>query len=81
MVHLPAPKTPYAKGIVFEKDTPIFCTRKQPIIFIKNGVIDQRETDMMALRWKIFHFNVCIAEQNQEEIRKCAKCFATLILE
>lgn len=81
MVHLPAPKTHYAKDIVFDKDTPIFCTSKQPIIFIKNGVIDQRETDMMAVRWKIFHFNVRIAEQNQKEIRKCAKCFATLILE
>lgn len=79
MVHLPAPKTHYAKDIVFDKDTPIFC--KQPIIFIKNGVIDQRETDMMAVRWKIFHFNVRIAEQNQKEIPKCAKCFATLILE
>ena len=81
MVHLPAPKTHYAKDIVFDKDTPIFCTSKQPIIFIKNGVIDQRETDMMAVRWKIFHFNVRIAEQNQKEIPKCAKCFATLILE
>ena len=75
MVHLPARKTHYAK------DTPIFCTSKQPIIFIKNGVIDQRETDMMAVRWKIFHFNVRIDEQNQKEIRKCAKCFASLILE
>ena len=35
----------------------------------------------LAVRWKIFHFNVRIAEQNQKEIRKCAKCFATLILE
>ena len=81
MVHLPAPKTHYAKDIVFDKDTPIFITSKQPIIFIKNGVIDQRETDMMAVRWKIFHFNVRIAEQNQKEFQKCAKCFATLILE
>ena len=35
MVHLPAPKTQYAKDIVFDKDTPIFCTSKQLIIFIK----------------------------------------------
>ena len=34
MVHLPAPKTHYAKDIVFDKDTPIFCTSEQPIIFI-----------------------------------------------
>ena len=73
-MHLPAPKTHYAKDIVFDKDTPIF-------LFIKNGVIDQRETDMMAVRWKIFHFNVSIDEQNQKEIRKFAKCFTSLILE
>ncbi|KAK2549578.1 hypothetical protein P5673_029967 [Acropora cervicornis] len=60
VVHLPAPKTHYAKDIVFEKDTPIFCTGKQPFIYIKNGVIDQRETEMMPVRWKIFQFNVQI---------------------
>ena len=81
MVHLPAPKTHYAKDIVFDKDTPIFCTGKQPIIYIKSGVIDQRETDMMSVRWKIFHFNVRIDKQNQKEIPKCTKCFARFILE
>ena len=81
MVHLPAPKTHYAKDIVFDKDSPIFCTGKQPIIYIKNGMIDQMETDMMAVRWKIFHFNVRIAEKNQMEIAKRAKCFATFVLD
>ena len=47
VLHLPAPKTHYAKDIVFEKDMPIFCTGKQPFIYIKNGVSDQRETEMM----------------------------------
>ena len=68
MVHLPTPKTHYAEDIVFGKDTPIFCASKQPIILIKNGVIDLRETAMMAVRWKIFHFSVRIAKQNQKEI-------------
>ena len=58
MLYLPLPKMHYAKDVVFKKDTAIFCTSKQPIIFIKNGVIGQRETDMMAKWWKIFHFNV-----------------------
>ena len=26
--------------LLFEKDTPMFCTGKQPYIYIKNGVID-----------------------------------------
>ena len=66
VVHLPAPKTHYTKDIVFEKDTPIFCTGKQPFIYIKNGVIDQRETEMMSVRWKIFQFNVQIGQNDQK---------------
>ena len=78
VVHLPAPKTHYAKDIVFEKDTPIFCTGKQPFIYIKNGVIDQRETEMMLVRWKIFQFNVQIGQNDQKEIPQCARYFASL---
>ena len=81
MVHLPAPKTHYAKDIVFDKDTPIFCTGKQPFGYIKNGVIDQRETDMTSVRWKIFHFNVPIEQNAQKELPKCVKCFATFVLQ
>jgi len=42
LVHLPAPKTHYAKDIVFNKDTPIFVTRKNPTVFVKNGTIDEK---------------------------------------
>ena len=42
LVHLPAPKSHYAKDIVFNSDTPIFATGKNPILFIKNGAIDER---------------------------------------
>ena len=80
LAHLPAPKTHYAKDIVFDKGTPIFSTSKQPIIYIKNGIIDQRETDMMVVRWKVFHLNVRIPEEKQKEIPPCPKCFATFIL-
>ena len=74
MVHLPAPKMHHAKDIVFDKHTLLFCTEKQPFVYIKNGVIDQRETDMMSKRWKIFHFNVPI------ELPRCVKCFSTFVL-
>ena len=43
-------------------------------------IIDQRETDMMSVRWKIFHFNVQIQQDVQKEIPKCSKCFATFVL-
>ena len=80
LVHLPAPKTHYARDIVFESDTPIFCTTKVPFVFIKNGVIDERETEMMSVRWRVFNFNYQIPPEEQFEIRPCAKCFGTFIL-
>ncbi len=80
LVHLPAPKTHYAKDLCFTSDTPIFATGKNPICYIKNGCIDDRETEMMNVRWKIFRFNCQIAEGKQREISPCSKCFANLIL-
>lgn len=80
VVHLPAPKTHFAQDIEFVKDTPIFCTSKRPLMFIKNGVVDDRETEMMAVRWKIFSFNHQIAPDRQQHIPPCAKCFTTLLV-
>ena len=31
-------------------DTPIFCTGKRPLMYIKNGLVDERETEMMNVR-------------------------------
>ena len=56
-VYLPALKGHYAKDIVFETDTPIFCTGKHELVLIKGGCIDERETKMMRVRWKIFNFS------------------------
>ena len=49
-VDLPAPKCYYAKDIVFETDTPIFCTGKHELVSIKGGCIDERETEVMRVR-------------------------------
>ena len=38
----------YSEDILFHKDTPIFATAKVPITLIKNGVLDERETEMLA---------------------------------
>lgn len=56
-VHLPAPKSHFAKDIIFDNDTPIFCTGKQEIILVKGGNIDERESEMMRVRWHVFRFN------------------------
>lgn len=81
IVHLPAPKTHYSKDLQLSKDTPIFCTTKRPLVFVKNGVIDDRESEMMAVRWKMFHFSCQIPENKQRRITPCGRCFAALILD
>ena len=78
-VHLPAPKTHFARDIVLSKDTPIFATSKSEIIFIKNGIIDQRETEMMAVRWKVMKFSHQFSMERQREIPPCARCFVELL--
>ena len=55
-VHLPAPTSHFAKDLVFDADSPIFCTGKHELIFIKAGCIDEKETEMMRVRWRKFSF-------------------------
>ncbi|KAK2562500.1 hypothetical protein P5673_014165 [Acropora cervicornis] len=64
-VHLPAPKTHYAMDLIFDQDTPIFTTGKHTLVYIKNGIIDERDTEMMSVRWKVFHFNAEIEQSEQ----------------
>lgn len=80
LVHIPAPKSHYAKDIAFTRDTPIFATGKNPIVFVKNRALDDKETEMMNVRWKIFRFHTQIPQEKQKQLRPCGKCFATLIL-
>lgn len=79
-VHLPAPKSHFSKDITFNTDTPIFCTGKQEIILVKGGNIDERESEMMRVRWHVFRFNYQIPESEQRDIAPCKHCFAELIL-
>ena len=61
-VHLPAPKSHFCEDIVFDKDTPIFGTSKHELVFVRGGVVDERETEMMQLRWRIFHLSRQISQ-------------------
>ena len=63
---------------MLEKDTPVFCTFKSEIISIKDGtgVLDDRETNMMSLRWKVYFLHAQIPESEQVNLSPCAKCFA-----
>ena len=80
LVHLPAPKSHYAKDIVFNLDTPVFCTTKHPIVLVRSGHVDERETEMMSVRWRIFAFNYQIPLEHQKDIVPCPTCFCRLIL-
>ena len=80
-VHLPAPKSHFAKDLVFDTDTPIFCTGKHELLFIKAGCIDEKETEMMRVRWRLFSFFSQIPEHERRHIPPCSRCFATFILD
>ena len=66
---------------MFKNDTPILCTSKNPLEPIKNGVIDERETEMMRARWKLIQFNHQFPPNLQKDIMSCPRCFASLILD
>ena len=79
--HFPAPKTQYGKDICLEKDTPIFATSKYPIVYRGSyNACDDRETEMMAARWRLFEFHRHIPEAEQKEFKSCAHCFSKLVM-
>lgn len=81
LVHLPAPKTHYSKDLTLAGSTPIFATSKHAIIFITGGVVEERETEMMSVRWKQFIFQNQIPADEQECVPPCGHCFSALIID
>ena len=45
---------------------------------MKNGIVSQRETQMMLVEWKVFEFHYQITEENQVDIPPCPVCFGRL---
>ena len=68
------------QDITLEADTPIFCTSKAPIIFVKNSVVDERQTEMMQVRWHHFQLRHQLRLQDCKDITACANCFAMLVI-
>ncbi|XP_065060099.1 uncharacterized protein LOC135687470 [Rhopilema esculentum] len=78
-VHLPSPKNHFAKDVCITTDVPIFATGKSEVTYIgKYNQTDDRETEMMAARWKVFKFSHQFKEKDQKDIPPCCKCFAKL---
>ncbi len=80
-VQLPAPKTHYTRDIVFDKDTPVFATGQHSLVYVRSGQVDERGTEMMSVRRRIFNFFYQIPSTDQKVIPPCPTFFAGVIFE
>ena len=79
-VHLPAPKNHFSSDVCINKDTPIFATSLEPIKFVgRYNSTDDRENEMMTVRWHIIPFKHQIPQREQKELKPCVKCFSELV--
>lgn len=81
IVHLPAPKNFLIKDIEFTRDTPFFATADSPMVLVKGGSIDHINSQMMQVRWRIFHFWRQIPQEQQIAMIPCPHCFAKFIID
>ena len=58
VIHFAVPKTTYAGDIEFFGDTLVFAMSNSPIVFITGSSIEERETEMMDVRWRNYHFSI-----------------------
>ena len=80
-MHLPAPKNHYATNVCIDHDVPIFATSKDTIKYRgPYNAEDKNEDNMMASRWKVFHFTHSIPEEEQKDFDPCPHCFSKLAL-
>ena len=81
LVHLPAPKSHFAKDISVESDVSIFATGKDKIKFIgMYNSVDERETATMDSRWHCVEMSHQIPKEEQKDIEPCCPCFSKLVL-
>ena len=83
-VHLPRPKNQFVTDMVIDRTNtmPIFATSKGPIEFVgKYNIRDNKETDMMASRWRLFEFTVPIPKESMKILPPCPHCFSTLVIQ
>ena len=77
---LPAPKNQYSSDVCIDTDVPIFATLSNPIVYYgRNGQIDERETEMMSVRWRVFEFTRKIPQEEQKDLPPCPRCFGELV--
>jgi len=83
-VHLPRPKNQFATDMFIDRENtlPFFATSSKPIEFVgKYNSRDERETEMMASRWRLFNFTKQIPPEAIKVMPPCPKCFGTLVIQ
>ena len=80
-VNISMPKNFYADDYEWVEKQPIFATCENPIVRIKNGSLDEGETQQMAQRWVVLKFRHQYLEDANHDITPCGRCFAELLLE
>ena len=78
-VHLAAPKTCFAQGIILSGDIPIFATSIGMVQFVGKSNYVQRGNAMMAARWKEVKFKAPIPIEKQKNLESWARSFSELI--
>lgn len=81
-VNISMPKNFYSKDFEWSERQPIFATADKPIMRIRNGTLDEGETQQMAQRWQIITFkHQYLGDKVNYNLVCCGSCFAKLILD
>ena len=84
-VKLPAPKHHFTSDVVITTDVLIFATSKRRIVYKRaykrayNNEND-RKTNMMNSRWRYIELTHIFKEEDQIEMKPCARCFSSLVM-
>ena len=54
-------------------DTPIFCTSKDELGFVRGRVVGERENPMMKVRWRVFSLFSQMPEEWRTSVFPCGK--------
>ena len=81
-VNISMPKNFFSKDYEWSERQPIFATADKEIIRIRNGTIDDGETQQMAQRWVLIKFkHQYLGEDVNYDVISCKSCFAKLLLD
>ena len=62
-----------------QEDTLIFCTSKDELGFVREGVVGDRENPKMKEGWRVFSLFNQKSEERLKSVSPCRKCLSRLI--